>query len=239
MVLITTYENSLKTAGENKYCFRSVTDRTIDSEQLIKEIINYNSTITEADVRAVLSVLNDRVKHFVNEGASVELPFGYVFLRANGTVAKLNDGFMPGKGDHELNACFKFKKESKAEMEKSGFYRIDSTGWKILPKINELVSLTDGGKESGTLIFQAYDILRIKGENLSFDPDDEKQGVFLYGTETASKTRLNRYHNVGTNVTDVFIPQGINSGTYQVNIVTKPRLDGMEEYTFSKIITAA
>ena len=64
MIQVYAYQNSLKMSeGKNKYCFRSVVDQTLDSEQLIKEIISYNSTITEADARAVLSVLNDRVRH--------------------------------------------------------------------------------------------------------------------------------------------------------------------------------
>ena len=97
MIQIYTYQNSLKVSeGKDKYCFRSVVDQTLDNEQLLKEIISYNSTITEADARAVLSVLNDRVKHFVNLGYKVELPFGWMFNKANGTVAKLNEGFTPG-----------------------------------------------------------------------------------------------------------------------------------------------
>ena len=56
----------------------------------------------------MLSVLNDRVRHFVNLGYKVELPFGYVYNKANGTVAKLNDGFVPGKGKHRAIPCFIF-----------------------------------------------------------------------------------------------------------------------------------
>ena len=53
MIQIYTYQNSLKVGeGKDKYCFRSVVDQTLDNEQLIKEIISYNSTITEADARA-------------------------------------------------------------------------------------------------------------------------------------------------------------------------------------------
>ena len=84
MIQVYTYQNSLKVSeGKDKYRFRSVVDQILDNEQLVKEIISYNSTITEADVRAVLSVLNDRVKRFVNLGYKVELPFGYVYNKAN------------------------------------------------------------------------------------------------------------------------------------------------------------
>ena len=64
MIAITAYKNQLKSRKKD-FCYRSVTDQDLSSEQLIQEIIGYNSTITEADARAVLSVLNDRVKHFV------------------------------------------------------------------------------------------------------------------------------------------------------------------------------
>ncbi|MBQ3687380.1 MAG: hypothetical protein II932_06080, partial [Treponema sp.] len=134
MVQVYAYQNSLELAeGKDKYCFRSVVDQTLDADQLVKEIVGYNSTLTDADVRAVLTVLNDRVKHFVNLGYKVELPFGYVFNRANGTVRKLNDGFVPGTANHRISTVFRFKDDSQAEMVKNAAYRLAGSGYVTLP----------------------------------------------------------------------------------------------------------
>lgn len=229
MIAITAYKNPLKTR-KRACCFRSVADQTLSSEQLIKEIIGYNSTLTEADARAMLSVLNDRVRHFVKLGYSVELPFAFIHLRANGTSDRLNAGFMPGTGDHRFEVTCAFKEDAAKEMEDTSAWRIAGIGWTILPKITELVSRNAAGKESDALSFQCQDILRIKGQNLSFDATDEKQGVFFIDSSDA-KVRAARYYNVGTSITDVFIPGGLAPGRYKVKIVTSPRKDSLEEFT--------
>ena len=235
MVAITTLKNSLKT-GKKAYCFRSVIDQTLGAEELIKEIISYNSTITEADARAVLSVLNDRVKHFVNLGYNVELPFAYIHLKANGTVAKLNDGFTPGTGDHRFEVTCTFKEDAAKEMENSVSYRVAGIGWAILPKITELASINAMGKESEVLSFLSKDILRIKGCNLSFNASDKSQGVFFID-QMGNETHASRYNNIGTAITDVFIPKELAAGSYKVKIVTSPRKDCLEEFTSSEQIT--
>ncbi len=235
MVAITAYKNSLANR-KRACCFRSITDQVLSFEQLIKEIIAYNSTITEADARAVLSVLNDRVKHFVNLGYDVELPFAFIHLKANGTADRLNDGFMPGIGDHRLEVSCRFKNDAAKEMEDSDAWRIAGVGWTILPKITELVSRNAMGRESEALSLYPLEILRIKGRNLSFDASDEQQGVFFINEE-AQAIRAGRYHNVGTSITDVFIPGNLDPGIYKVKIVTSPRKDCLEEFTSGSTIT--
>lgn len=235
MIAITTYKNSLKMA-KKEFCFRSVTDQTLGSEQLIKEIISYNSTITEADARAVLSVLNDRVKHFVNLGYNVELPFAFIHLKANGTVDKLNDGFIPGTGDHRFEVVCTFKEDAAKEMEDTTAYRIAGTGWAILPKITEIVGISDIGAEIKNTDFESDAILRIKGKNLSFNASDSSQGVFFVDKDGA-ETRAVRYNSVGTSITEVFIPASLESGIYKVKIVTSPRKDSLEEFTSNSPIS--
>ena len=237
MIQIYTYYNSLKMAeGKDKYCFRSVVDQTLDNEQLIREIISYNSTITEADARAVLSVLNDRVKHFVNLGYKVELPFGYVYNKANGTVPNLNDGFVPGTSNHRISSVFKFKSDAEAEMVAKAAYKIAGTGYVKFPVIKELHSILPNGDESEVLVFAAGSMLRIKGSQLSFDADDYQQGIFLVAPDY-SETSFNTYNRIGPSVAEAYIPSGLAAGTYEVKIVTKPGTDRYEKNTYSSAIT--
>ncbi len=235
MVQIYSYLNNLTTSGEkDKYCFRSVVDQTLDSEQLIKEIINYNSTITEADARAVLSVLSDKVKHFVNLGYKVELPFGYIYNKANGTVAKLNDGFVPGSGNHRISTVFRFKSDAAYEMTKNASYKNAGSGFVTLPLITELYSIKNNGKESEVLSFAAGAMLHISGKNISFDLEDELQGVFLIDAEH-HETRIESFNRIGTNVVETYIP-AVNAGSYEVKIVTKPGIERYEKCMASKKI---
>lgn len=234
MVQIYAYQNSLKTGeGKDKYCFRSVVDQVMDSEQLVKEIISYNSTITDADARAVLSVLNDRVCHFVNLGYKVELPFGYVYNKANGTVAKLNDGFVPGKGNHRITSVFKFKEDASREMAKDASYKLAGSGYVQVPSIKEVSSILPNGTESEKLEFAVGAMLRIKGKNVSFDAEDEVQGVFLVSSD-ATETRVLNYNRIGTNVIEAYVP-AVVAGSYEIKLVTKP---GTERYEKAVSATA-
>jgi len=235
MIQIYSYLNSFQAGEEkDKYCFRSVADQTLDSEQLIKEIINYNSTITEADARAMLSILSDKVKHFVNLGYKVELPFGYIFNKANGTVARINDGFVPGTGNHRISPVFRFKPEAADEMTKNASYKNAGSGFVTLPQITELYSIKNNGKEDEALSFAAGSLLRIMGKNISFDIEDASQGVFLVDGEH-HETRIETYNRIGTNVLEAYIP-AVSAGNYEIKIVTKPGTDRYEKCVASKKI---
>ena len=235
MIAITAYKNQLKTHKKD-YCFRSVIDQELSYEQLIQEIIGYNSTITEADARAVLSVLNDRVKHFVKLGYNVELPFAFIHLKANGTTSKLNEGFNPGTGDHRFETVCTFKEDAAREMESSTAYRIAGMGWSILPKITELLSISNLGLEKTELHFVSHDILRIKGRHLSFDAAKENQGIYFIDPD-GNETRATRYNSIGCSIIEVFIPKNLASGLYKTKIVTSPRKNCLEEYTSSTLIS--
>ncbi|MBQ9537800.1 MAG: DUF4469 domain-containing protein, partial [Treponema sp.] len=231
MIAITSYRNSLK--AKKEYCFRSTTDQTLTSEQLIGEIIRYNSTITEADARAVLSVLNDRVKHFVSLGYNVELPFAFIHLKACGTSDRLNAGFTPGTGDHRFEPACSFKEDAAREMADTEAWRIAGAGWVILPRIRELASMNASGQEQRRLEFEPGDMLRLKGKNLGFDISDTRQGVF-YVDGGGRAFRATRYHNIGTAIIDVYVPESLEPGGYKVKVVTSPRKDSLEEFTFGE-----
>ena len=235
MIQIYSYLNSFQAGEEkDKYCFRSVADQTLNSEQLIKEIINYNSTITEADARAVLSVLSTKVNHFVNLGYKVELPFGYIYNKANGTVARINDGFVPGTGNHRISTVFRFKDDAAYEMTKNAAYKNAGSGYVSLPQITELYSIKNNGKEDEALSFAAGSLLRIMGKKISFDIEDTIQGVFLIDSEH-HEVHIESYNRIGTNVVEAYIP-AVSAGSYEVKIVTKPGTDRYEKCVASKKI---
>ena len=225
MVQVYVYQNTLELGeGIDRYCFRSTVDQTLGGDQLVKEIVGYNSTLTDADVRAVLTVLDNRVKHFVNLGYRVELPFGYVFNRANGTVRRLNDGFVPGTANHRISPVFKFKDDSRAEMAKDAAYRLAGSGYVGLPAVTELCSKKPDGSESEELAFRPGAMLCLKGKNLSFNPADLLQGVFLVDG-SGGEVRVGAYNRIGTNVVEAYVPSDVPGGRYEVKLVTKPGKD--------------
>lgn len=77
MLQIKTIKNHL-IAGKEKeaFCFRSVASQTLDENALIKEMLSYNSSFTEADISGLFSVLGTVVNKYLAKGYNVILPFG-------------------------------------------------------------------------------------------------------------------------------------------------------------------
>lgn len=69
-------------------------------------------------------------------------------------------------------------------------------------------------------------MLRIKGKNVSFDSDDEAQGVFLVASDK-TEIRVESYNRIGSSIIEAYIPSGTAAGTYEVKLATKP---GSERY---------
>ena len=62
--------------------------------------------------------------------------------------------------------------------------------------------------------------MRIRGRNLSFNYEDENQGVFL--ENETGLTKIQVFTRAGTNVIDLPIPSELAAGEYTVSVVTKP-----------------
>jgi len=226
MLEITTHKNYLqKDKNKNQFCFRSFITEELNNEQLIQEIINYNSTITEADARAVLSVLGTLVPRFVAKGINVELPFCRVHTCAKGSCEKLKSGFIPGTGDNKISILFELKDDVKKSIIGSAQYKLMETDFMGDPKIQSLAVVQDDKTESDVLTIPRGKMLRIHGRNLERDLADQKQGVFLGTADDAP--RCKRYTRSGSNVIDIIIPDDAPLGKCRISVWTKP---GVQRY---------
>ena len=81
--------------------------------------------------------------------------------------------------------------------------------------------------ESEKLEFAVGAMLRIKGKNVSFDAEDEVQGVFLVSSD-ATETRVSNYNRIGTNVIEAYVP-AVVAGSYEIKLVTKPGTERCEK----------
>ena len=221
MVQIKTMKNPLVTdKDKDAFCFRSKCSQTLTEKQLAKEMAAYNSSFTEADNVGILNVLNTVVVKHLSKGYSVELPFGSIRPNATGTCSSIQDSFSLGHGNNQINIIFSLSDEAKKEVASKLEYEQlppDTTGD---PKIYRLISLTQNAKESENLDFQKGQTLRIRGRNLSFDYEDENQGVFL--ENETGLTKIQVFTRAGTNVIDLPIPSELAAGEYTVSVVTKP-----------------
>lgn len=77
------------------------------------------------------------------------------------------------------------------------------------------------------------------GDYLSFDADDEKQGVFLAPNrgEKDGAIRAKQYIRRTRRTIDIAVPQGIAAGEYTVIVATKQKTGGyMTEYSLRTVL---
>ena len=221
MLNIKTIKNSLVTdETKDGFCFRSTCSQSLNIKKLALEMTDWNSSFTEADYLGMLSVLGKIVVKYLAEGCNVELPFGTVRANVTGTCASIQDGFTLGTGNHILGFLFNANEEAQSYVQKNLVYKQlppDITGESRLYRITVL---NDDASESKNLSVTAGKVLRLHGRNLSFDIDDDAQGMFMENENGI--TRISVYNRRGTNVVDVPIPVGLLPGNYNVSIITKP-----------------
>ncbi len=207
--------------ADTGYCFRSTNPVVLTEDDFVKEMVNYNSTLTEVDARASMTMFGTLFKKHVARGDRVVLPFGTFRTVANGTCENADDVFKAGVGNNKISVVFEINMDTLAEIRKEAKYKIVASDPVSDVKISELiVSSSDGGKADKAEV-KAGRPIRLRGRYMSFDLNDETQGVFLE-TES-SKVRITDYYHRGRELIDFFVPEEMEAGEYTVSVVTKPR----------------
>lgn len=234
MLQIKTIKNHLIADKEKEaFCFRSVASQTLDENALIKEMLSYNSSFTEADISGLFSVLGTVVNKYLAKGYNVILPFGALRANATGTCETINTSFSQGTGNHQIGFIFNPSEKTLSEVNKNLEYK------QVLPdstkegKIYRISGLDDDAKEIRLKEVDSKSKIRISGRNLTFDSADEAQGVFLEN-ETGI-TRISKFDRKGSNIIDFHLPESLLTGEYSVSIVTKPGKEYRTATTFETI----
>ena len=221
MLHIKTIRNHLITGKEkDAFCFRSVASQSLNENGLIKEMLSYNSSFTEADIAGLFSVLGTVVNKYLAKGYNVFLPFGSLRPNATGTCETINTSFSQGTGNHQIGFIFNPSEKTLAEVNANLEYK------QLLPdstnegKIYRISGLDDNAKEIRLEEFKPKSKIRISGRNLAFDSTDEVQGVFLENENGI--TRISSFDRKGTNIVDFHLPEVLQKGVYSIYIVTKP-----------------
>lgn len=219
MLQVATQKNNL---GEG-YCFKSVNSGVISKDELISEMKDFNSTFTEVDAQAAMTISGNLFKKHLAKGEKIVFPFGSFRVVATGTCENKDGGFTLGLGDNNINIVFEVNQEYLSAIKGSLQYKIVP----YLPvsdvKITE-ISVSDGdGGSTDELVVKSRMPVVLKGLYMLFDAKDSEQGVFLMnGTDTL---RVTGYFQKAKETIVFFVPDGLDSGEYEVKIVTKPRKD--------------
>lgn len=199
--------------GKTGFCFLSTSDTDAGIEEIVKEMVRYNSTLTEADTRAALSVLDAVVER---------LPWVDLQLAAHGTAESISEKFYNKRGDNRFVLKALVNKKFEAKAVEKVFYKTKSSVAEMDPSIFQVFSITKDASYSGERVVKAGMCFRIYGKNLGFDFEDEKQGVFLALKGDRKKAvRITSFIRRTQRTIDAIMPQDMEKGVYTVSFVKK------------------
>jgi len=160
---------------------RVISNLIHDVDSIVKEMLRRGTTITEADIRAVLKVLFEVVTDEVAEGNNVNLPLVNIRPGITGVFSSAADSFDGSRHIKKANLS-----AGTLLAEKIGFAQVQ----KILQPIPTpaLVQFIDITSKTTNSIVTPGGIGQIVGEELKFDEANNNQGIYFIATNgTATK----------------------------------------------------
>lgn len=217
MLKVSLRENKIGNA-KAKFIFHSENDGDVTYEELVKKMASFNTTITEADVTAVMNVFKDVVVEYLCDGKTVRTPLGIFYVVASGTADDPLASFETSvqSNDHNLRVRFKAGTQISRSMLENTKVERASSRLKMIPYIHS-VSNIDGTKGCTAA---PGEIIRITGDYMKFDSADQSQGVFI--AKDGEETRLAYCSWNKDKRIDVLIPLATAAGEYKIKIAAKP-----------------
>lgn len=217
-------------------CMAQVQDvRSYSLDEVIDLMARRGTTLTRADVSAVLQVYAEVVSELVSDGCAVNTPLFNTSFSISGVFAGMSDAFDKTRHNVSLNISAGTKLREAVKSIKTE--KVD--GVSTNPLITEATDVVSG---TVNMSLTPGGILSLTGSRLKFSTTDEEQGVFLVA-EGGIKVRCAVVAENKPARVMVMIPQDLKSGTYYVEVRTKLDSSGksikrMKVGHFSKPLTA-
>ena len=203
---------NLLTPAPDDYMAQVTDTRSYSLEEIIDLMMDKGSTLTRADVAAVLQVYGEVCSSIVADGSALNTPLVNTSMSITGVFNGANDSFDRKRHTVNLNmtagtllrdAVAKVKTE-KTEGASTDPY-ITEVSDIVSGKVNEV--LTKGG------------VVQLTGSRLKFDQKDEAQGIFFV-PETGNPVRAAVIAENKPARLMAIIPDLV-AGTYYVEVRTK------------------
>ncbi len=197
------------TPDPNDQSARVVSNKVHDSESILKEMLKRGSTITEADIRAVLNVFFTVVSEEVADGNSVNLPLVNIRAGITGVFANATDSFDPSRHIKKANLSAGtdlLRKMNEAKVEKIN----------VSTAAPALIAYTDVHSQTTNSLLTPGGIGQIVGEELKFNPGNATEGIFFIAADnTATPAPIIASRTEGK---IVFSIPALSSGDYTLEV---------------------
>jgi hypothetical protein len=168
------------TPDPNDQSARVLPNASLTLEDIIAKMMQRGTTVTEADIRAVLNLFFDVVSDEVADGNFVNLPLANIRVGISGVFTSITDSFDPSR--HSIRATLSRGLLLSEKMQK---VRLEKTLQPLpSPVILEFLNINTNTTNS---VLTPGGIGQIVGEELKFNPNNPQEGIFFVaadGTET-------------------------------------------------------
>jgi hypothetical protein len=187
---------------------------TADQETIIEHITRKATTISEADIRGVITVLNDVVEEMLKVGMNITTPLFNIRCSIQGLFDGPTDQFDPKR--HRIVAKVSAGRSLRQAVKI--LPTVKKFKHRPSPQINQYSDFNSGTIDH---ILTPAGMGRVTGSLLKFDPDDPEQGIFFIGPD---KSRV-RVEIVGKNDPSelYFVVPDLPAGEYTLEVRTIPR----------------
>ena len=208
-------ENISKNAN-SKFVFRSENAGTFTMDSLLDEMAANNTTVTRADLAAVMNVFKTVLLRYLLLGYTIQTPLGSLYVSAGGTTDDDKASFTPElrSSGHRLHLCFFPTSDVSASVKRLTKFERSSDRLKMVPLIHSVQN--GNGKDE----IVRGELMRVNGEYLKFDAEYMTQGLFL--TKDGVSTRINYYTCNAPGRLDALVPASLEPGYYVLSVAARP-----------------
>lgn len=193
-------------------CMAQVQDvRSYSQNEVIDLMMRRGTTLTKADVAAVLQVYAEVISELTADGCAVNTPLFNTSFSVGGVFNGMSDSFDKARHTVSVNVS-----AGTALREAVKSIKTEKTeGNNTDPYITEVTDVVSGTVNS---TLTAGGILRLTGARLKFDASDETQGVFFVPEAGGDVVRCTVVAENKPARVMVMIPQGIAAGVYYAEL---------------------
>jgi hypothetical protein len=201
------FRNSFSSEA-NQYRAIVQSSGTIDYDHIVNLVVKQNSTVTRADVLAVLDNFFTVIEDALLLGFNVNTPGINGRVSIKGNFEGQNDGFTPGR--NRVEASFSPGPRLRRAIQQAEVQKQE--GGERLPRPLDYTDLNSGELNSQVT---PGGMAQVTGYRLKFDPGDPNQGIFFVN---GSATRVSVVGKNGPMALMFLVPAGLTPGDYSLEI---------------------
>ena len=204
---------NLLTAAPDDFMAQTQDVRSYTLDEIIDLMMEKGSTLTRADVSAVLQIYGEVCASVIADGCALNTPLMNTALSISGVFNGANDVFDKKRHAVNLNmtaGTLLRSALSKIKCEKTGTASTD-------PYITEVADIVTGTVNT---VLTKGGVVQITGSRLKFKADDAAQGIFFV-PETGAPVRAAVIAENKPARLMAIIPADLAAGTYYIEVRTK------------------